>query len=451
MNKKLKNLLKLGILTFGFFLFLTNCQNEELTIEPKQNTNLGIPTIENTENNFNESNPSYISFFGSNNGTFQKGSSQSQIFNIDWQASHVSEFKEDVNFLCTPVYKNIEARTKTILASVLNEGKIKSFAYTMAYDGNSSNEQFSGLIFKHDIQGNFVSAYKYTDGTKIETYVLKTATTKKQTNIASRSSSGCTITLEDIIFDYANGGTGNILDCVSVGGGGGSGGSSGGSSGSSSGSDGWSNPNNDLINDNDGGGGGSGGSFGNPNNGGNGNNNSDGDQLNMDGVEPWWVEDVDFDETLVKEEVNENDYNPLIFANCQSFEYYKPPNSSLTAAAVDNMNEKFYSIEIKSDGSTRVNEVSVKYNRVYFTMPSWKRNGLAANETAEIVTAAKNATQAWYLLNPSSSKYSISDKWIQFMKIGMLSKNGQFSKVAPFYMRNGTEYQTSLLTSGDCD
>ncbi|WBX76460.1 hypothetical protein PG911_17835 [Tenacibaculum ovolyticum] len=157
-----------------------------------------------------------------------------------------------------------------------------------------------------------------------------------------------------------------------------------------------------------------------------------------------------FEQILNQKEVNENGENPLIFVNCISFEYYKPPGSSVTAAAVENMSEKFYAIKIKADGSTKFIETSVRYNRVYFTMPSWKLNGQAANETAEIVTAAKNLTQAWYLLNPNASKYAISDKWIQLMKAGMLTKKGQFSKEPPFYMRNASDYQTSLLSTGDC-
>lgn len=257
------------------------CQDEELTLETKQNSNLNIPTIEKTQNNFSKTNLNKASFFSNKHGVFQRNN-KSQIFNIDWKASHVREFKENVNLLYTPVFQNIETRTKTILASVLNKKEIETYAYTMVYDDKSSNKQFSGLIFKHDILGNFVSAYKYTNGTKIETYILNTT---KQTNINSKNSgNGCTISIEDIIFDYANGGTGDILDCVVVRGGGSSG-------GDSRGSNDWSNPNNNLIDENDGGGGGSTGNFGNPNNDGDENNNSDGDQLYIEVVDPWWAED----------------------------------------------------------------------------------------------------------------------------------------------------------------
>ena len=115
------------------------------------------------------------------------------------------------------------------------------------------------------------------------------------------------------------------------------------------------------------------------------------------------------------------------------------------------MAETFYALRIRSDGSFYYAETDVEYNRVYFTMPSWRRNGEAANITAQVVTAATNATQVWYESNPRASEYAVSDKWIQFMKAGMLARGGQFSKVAPFPMSNAGRYQTTLLTTGNCD
>lgn len=148
--------------------------------------------------------------------------------------------------------------------------------------------------------------------------------------------------------------------------------------------------------------------------------------------------------------INAEDINPLIFVNCGSFEFYKPPLSAITAAAVDGVEETFYSFRIVN-GTTETKEVYIRLNRVYFTLPSWRRNGEDANITAEAVTAANTATHTWSLANFSASKEQVRDMWINNLKAAMTFRGGQLTTNAPFAMKNAGVYQTSLLTTGDCD
>ncbi|SIS37341.1 hypothetical protein SAMN05421766_10193 [Zobellia uliginosa] len=142
--------------------------------------------------------------------------------------------------------------------------------------------------------------------------------------------------------------------------------------------------------------------------------------------------------------------NPIFFVNCGSFEFYKPPGSAVTAAAVDNMEETFHSYRLVN-GRVDTKEVYVKLNRVYFTLPSWRRNGEASNITAEAVTAANRAVELWYLTNFDATKEDVNDTWIKSLKAAMKFRGGQISYVEPFKMKNAGIYQTSLLTTGDCD
>tara|TARA_R110002049_G_scaffold18364_1_gene70321 strand:- start:571 stop:1956 length:1386 start_codon:yes stop_codon:yes gene_type:complete len=281
MKNRPKTYLKTKLLFVLVSLLFATCQNEDLVSETEQSSNFGIPTMQGAKSNFSEANPNQTSFFNHDNG-LSKRNGESPTFEIDWAESRTKLFKEGVDFLYTPIHKNLEARTKTILASVLNEGTVKSYAYTLAYDDNSNNEQFSGYIFKHDIEGNFVSAYRYNKGQKTDVYILDETGSSGESSKSSNCN--CKLSVADIIF-FANACGAcveNMLDCVCI--------TGGGSSGNGNGNNGWSDPNDDLTNDNTGGGG-TGGGTGDTDNGG-GTDNNEADEL-------WWLEELNFsiDET----------------------------------------------------------------------------------------------------------------------------------------------------------
>lgn len=304
--------MKKYILLFVFLAF--SCQKEEIT-ESQPLIIQKTPSLENVKSNFSNYNRSELSFFehgrvflkNSSNANQQARTTRSldnsmNNFKIDWKASDEKAFKEGVNFLYTPINNNLMSRSKTILASVLIDGKIETYSYTMVYDSKSTDKQFSGYIFKHDVKGAFVSAYHYESGKNMETFIMNATNENKSYasfgfNFTSLGCS-CTTSIFEIVWSIRNGiSPENILDCVCVNGtAGGNFGGSNNSRGNSRNS--WSEPSNSLRSgNNDHGGGGNFGSSG-ASSGGDGK----GDKLNMDGVKPWWSKDKeDVEDKIIDE------------------------------------------------------------------------------------------------------------------------------------------------------
>lgn len=276
-KNKLTSYLKLGILLFGISLLLWNCeQDQNINLNNSQNE-FSIPSIVQTKKLFQQK-------------IFSKKlhSKSEKNLEILWRNSIPKEFKENINILYTPINFNSTKRFKSLIASVKKDNQIQSYVLTLFYDKISNNKQFSGHIFKHDSKGNFVEAYQYHKGNHIKTF----KESKNNNKIASRGG-GCTTSIFEIVALAMSGwDPGTVLDCVEVGG------NNGGNGSTSSTFDDWSTPSSNIKNpigwslgSNNNLGSGSGGDFGDPNNGGSSNNNSNGEELNLDGVEPWWAED----------------------------------------------------------------------------------------------------------------------------------------------------------------
>lgn len=305
-----KYLLLISILFFS-------CQKEE-ALDSELPTVQSIPTLENVRENFSSNNISEASFFDESQGVLkssvsakqhikgaQKLDRRSENFDIDWQASHEKSFKEGVNFLYTPIHKIMNGRTKTILASVLHNGDIETYAYTMVYDEKSTNKQFSGYIFKHDIKGVFVSAYHYESGQKTKIFMMNTPKRSYASmgfSVGLANNISCTTSIFEIVWAITSGiSPENMLDCVVVRA------SGGGNNGSSSSSrrnnrNNWSDPGDNLQDGNNGGSGG--GSFGSI--GSKGSDSGDANQgeiLNTDGIVPWWNEDDNSLENFLNQDV----------------------------------------------------------------------------------------------------------------------------------------------------
>ena len=296
MNKnRLKNKLKIGILFLCISFLFTNCQTENLTTELEQEQSfLNVPSIAEAKSNFTSKNENVNFYFNHGHNRQQKTSkSTTSNFSIDWEKSIIKEFDENIDFLYTPVSKTINSRTKTIVASILNENVLESYSFTLVYDNDYNHSQFSGFIFKHDIHGNFVSAYKYNAGEKVNTYVLEQSSNSSVSAKSNSRGCSCSTSIFEIAWSIANGVSGdNILACVCIS-------SSGGFGSSSSTYDDWSTPSSNLKNPISSGGlglgsntssGGS-GSFG-----GSGTSYNDGENnipYQGEELQPWWSEDDD--------------------------------------------------------------------------------------------------------------------------------------------------------------
>lgn len=147
---------------------------------------------------------------------------------------------------------------------------------------------------------------------------------------------------------------------------------------------------------------------------------------------------------------NEEPKETYPFPHCSSFEYYKPPGASVTAAAVEGLSNTFIAPAVVS-GKKGYRIVYVGANRMYFTMPAWMQNGRAATLTAQAVNVATDATEAWFVANPKASRTAVSQKWEADLKTAMKAIGGQMSAVAPFSIKNASQFKKNFFSTGNCD
>ncbi|MFZ2282929.1 MAG: hypothetical protein WAV86_03555 [Lutibacter sp.] len=224
----MKNYLKTGIVLIGISLLLWNCKyDDELIIHENEvvtNSKYSVPEISNVKSNFEVFETQHKIFNKNIKSTASKQKGNDGIY-IDWENSKKYKFKanENIDILYTPIiYDKKGHRMKSLLASVENEGLIESFIFTLVYDESSTKTIFSGLIYKHDIEGNFIKVYKYSNGKKISEGILKT-----NSNINKNTSNRLTqndmnpcefaLTMDDLIWmavvDWESG---NSFDCITI-------------------------------------------------------------------------------------------------------------------------------------------------------------------------------------------------------------------------------------------
>jgi len=416
-KRKIKNYLKIVILLFSVLLISRACSTEEYLTE---NSNIKYQTVSSNE---------AINFISSSKSKSVFNKTENSLnLNVDIKSLKLKKIKN--SNLLMPIFqattKNLNIKSEVFLIKI--NDTIHEFLLNRIPKKGSNTAKFSGVISITNLNGYFINGYRIENGVFVSQFVRnRSLNSKLLQKTQTDPEIGCDESL-DPYSEFCNQSLGEVVIT---------------SSSSQTNDTSSLNIISDIswdystITDTSSGG---------------------GETSSSDTVEVFPCDDplhgcrdiepdVTFTETLSQEEVETDEYNPLFFVNCTSFEYYNPPGSLLTAAAVDNMAETFYAMDLTGN----IIETDVYYNRVYFTMPSWIRNGQAANLTAEAVTFANNATQVWYTLNPSASKETVSIIWRNNMNSAMTLKGGQFSTVAPFPMRNAGDYQTSLLSSGNCD
>ena len=138
--------------------------------------------------------------------------------------------------------------------------------------------------------------------------------------------------------------------------------------------------------------------------------------------------------------------NPLLGADCRSFEFAQPPGAFQKGCAVTNLANNFYFGFMRSDGSWEIGYFESNFPLIYFTMPPWMTNGQAANFTALAVTAAVLATDAYVLANASDlSEQDVKDQFEKNIKTAMSTYGGSITHTAPFTIPSPAPYLTNLL------
>ncbi|WP_299212896.1 hypothetical protein [uncultured Dokdonia sp.] len=140
------------------------------------------------------------------------------------------------------------------------------------------------------------------------------------------------------------------------------------------------------------------------------------------------------------------DANPLIGADCRSFEYAQPPGAPQKGCAVTNFNHTFYTAGVRPNGSPYYGEIDINMNIIYFTMPTFLTNGQAANLTAIAVTEAMKETDLYFFENPDISEFSLDDFFRNRMMFNLALAGGSFStNIEPFPIPSPAPYITSIL------
>jgi len=147
------------------------------------------------------------------------------------------------------------------------------------------------------------------------------------------------------------------------------------------------------------------------------------------------------------------DANPLLGADCRSFEYAQPPGALQKGCAVTDFNHTFYTAGIRSNGSPYYGEIDSDIDIIYFTMPTFLTNGQAANLTAEAVTNAIQATDLHFFVDPDISQFDLGDFFRDALISQMTILGGSVStSVEPFPIPSPAPYLTSLFgASTDCN
>lgn len=140
------------------------------------------------------------------------------------------------------------------------------------------------------------------------------------------------------------------------------------------------------------------------------------------------------------------DANPLLGADCRSFEYAQPPGALQKGCAVINFNHTFYTAGIRPNGSPYYGDIDIPVNIIYFTMPPWMTNGQAANATAIAVTNAIKEADVYFFDNPDVSQYELADVFRDAISAHLSLVGGAFSTTQePFPIPSSAPYITSIL------
>ncbi|MFC4636667.1 hypothetical protein ACFO3O_22370, partial [Dokdonia ponticola] len=147
------------------------------------------------------------------------------------------------------------------------------------------------------------------------------------------------------------------------------------------------------------------------------------------------------------------DANPLIGADCRSFEYAQPPGAPQKGCAVTNFNHTFYTAGVRPDGSPYYGELDSNIDIIYFTMPTWMTNGQAANLTADAVTNAIMATDLQFFADPDISEIGLGNFFRDALIFQMSILGGSVStNIEPFPIPSPAPYITSLFgAKTDCN
>ncbi len=134
----------------------------------------------------------------------------------------------------------------------------------------------------------------------------------------------------------------------------------------------------------------------------------------------------------------------IIVPDCRSFEFangFDAQGRPVKAAAVANIVSLFISGGFNSDGVFYTDKLA--YTPLsFFTVPVWMTNGQAANLAALTLGIANDATQVWFLGNPTASNDQLAIEWNRQIKEAFRLIGGSYSQTdPPFSIPSPAPYQ----------
>jgi hypothetical protein len=482
------------------YVFFYGCQKDDSFSEVIiENSQFSIPKIEDVKSNY----LSKRGYGGAADNLAFRGNTNT--LNIDWDNSNPKRYKDEVlpnntlqglDILYTPIHLNTLGHAKAFIGSVNNNGNVESKIYVLFYTNSDIPTKFSGYIMLYSIEGQLENAYNYQEGIQID---VASNNSQNIPNTANRASDpGCDIfetigcmldflgddwfgvdgflTQDEVIVNaivYSTLGNRGIewhspdinIPAESNGGQSSSGGNTTGQ---------WWSPvsvtpnlsaitailglpinsitynwlqnqnNQDLldaiaqylnanriqnINDPTG------------NSGEHTSNTSTGPHISQQAID------------TVLDYISNKIDNPLLGADCRSFEYAQPPGALKKGCAVTDFNHTFYAFGINSQGFPYWGDIDSTIPIIYFTMPNWMTNGQAANVTAVAVTNAIRATDLYFWANAYDSEYEVGDFFKDALRSQLALVGGSVSTTnEPFPIPSPAPYLTSLFgASTDCN
>lgn len=138
--------------------------------------------------------------------------------------------------------------------------------------------------------------------------------------------------------------------------------------------------------------------------------------------------------------------NPVLGADCRSFEFAQPAGALQKGCAVENFDHTFYTFGVRSNGSPYYGTIDINTKIIYFTMPNWMTNGKAANLTAQAVTNSIKAADIYFFNNPDITKFKLAEVFNEALRSQLALVGGSFSfTIEPFPVKNPVPYITSVL------
>ena len=169
----------------------------------------------------------------------------------------------------------------------------------------------------------------------------------------------------------------------------------------------------------------------------------------------WSFEAKELVTYIIEIKIIDKDVNPLVRADCRSFEFAQPLGALQKGCAVKNFNHTFYTAGVRPNGSPYVGSIDSNVDVAYFTMPAGMTNARAANLTARAVTAATEATDLYFFENPDISEYSLGQFFKNRINQALRLVGGSIStSTPPFPIRNPAPYITSVFgvsNAFDCE